>query len=79
MKYLVAYLAAGAALMAGVIVGTRFPHSDGLQPIPQFAYTNTYPGLTIVCTWRGTRADFAEDGSDIAAGDRVVRDCVARG
>ena len=50
---------------------------DGLVPVPALDYVNDYPaeGFRIVCSNRGSRADFAADGSDIAVGDRVVRDC----
>lgn len=72
-------LACMACLMAGVAVGVRAapPAADGLVPVAQLDYTNTYPDLNIVCSWRGSRADFDVDGGDIRVGDRVVRDCRA--
>lgn len=50
---------------------------DSLVPVTSFDYTNTYEqeGFKIVCVHRGSRSDFREDGSDIAVGDRIIRDC----
>lgn len=76
-RILAAALACMACLMAGVVLGVRTAPSpaDGLVPVTTLDYANTYPDFVIACTHRGSRDDFAEDGSDIAVGDRLVRDC----
>lgn len=78
MRWRLACLALVALCAAlAVALGAQRLESDGLVRVPSLDYVNDYPsyGFKIVCTNRGTRADFKADGSDVRVGDRIVRDC----
>lgn len=79
VRMLSCWLVGCAALMAGFTAGFFAPHHDGLVPVTRMDYVNTYPAFTIACTHRGSRTTFRDDGSDIAPGDRLIRDCKVTG